>query len=266
MTAESVALQPGASLPVQVLVLVRRLVDEFLSEPIPLLGAFVFTPGFLVVQDGLLGGTDAVASAAGGDYFAFIVAGGVLMSTVVAGAAGFVMTRDKDDGYVDRLLTMPLSRAAIVLGPILFGAGYAVLNAAVVLSVCAVLGAAPASGLPGALAILLVAGCWGVAIASYMVVAAIVTGSIELVRMVDVAFFPALFLSPVVLPRDRFKGWTELIADLNPLTYAVEGIRALMVDGWDMSRLGPALAVSVGVVCLTVLAASAATSWAVARR
>ena len=50
-------------------------------------------------------------------------------------------------------------------------------------------------------------------------------------------FFPLLFLSPIFLPRDELKEWIQVFATVNPTTYALDGMRALMIDGWDVGEI-----------------------------
>jgi ABC-2 type transport system permease protein len=249
----------------QTAILSHRLFDELVATPVTLISGLVFTPVFLLVQHGVFGQSGGLQREAGGDYLAFIVPGGVLMATVVAGAAGFAVTRDKEDRYVERLLTMPVARTAIVLAPILFGALYGLANVAIVLAVAAALGASPATGLGGAALILVIGGLWSIGVAGYMVATALVTRSIEIVQRVDVAFFAALFVSTAFVPRDALGPWVGTIADLNPVRYAIDGVRSLFLHGWEPQRIAVALGVSVAFAYVSVVAAIVAT-WFSAQR
>jgi ABC-2 type transport system permease protein len=41
--------------------------------------------------------------------------------------------------------------------------------------------------------------------------------------------FPLLFISSAFLPLDVLPGWIQTVAVVNPITYGVDGIRALML-------------------------------------
>jgi ABC-2 type transport system permease protein len=237
------------------------MLQELIAQPAPLLGTLILAPGYLLIQNALFGGVAEVAPGVDDDYLGFIIPGAVLLSTLAAGNAGFAVLRDKEDRYFDRLLTMPLSAAAIAAAPLLFGAAFAVANAGLVLALAASLGHPPVSGLPGAAAVLLLAAVCGLAIAGFLVAVAIVTESMELLQLADLACFPILFLSPLTLPEDEFSGWLQVVASLNPATYVVRGIRALMYEGWAASRVLPAFAVAL--LCAGAMLALAA---AVSRR
>ena len=51
-------------------------------------------------------------------------------------------------------------------------------------------------------------------------------------RQATFLFFPALFLAPTFTPRYALKGWLETAAAFNPTTYVLEGMRAIMIEGW----------------------------------
>ena len=54
-------------------------------------------------------------------------------------------------------------------------------------------------------------------------------------------FFPLLFLSPAFAPKEYFDPWLEFLATINPVTYILEGMRTLVLEGWDWGQVGEAL-------------------------
>jgi ABC-2 type transport system permease protein len=262
--------QPGTvaplSLRAQAGVLTRRMLEELLAAPAPLIGTLILAPGYLLIQNALFGGVAETAPGVNGDYLTFIIPGAVLLTTLASGNAGFAVLRDKEDRYFDRLLTMPLSGVAIAAAPLLFGAAFAITNASLVLALVTILGHGPVTGPAGALAMLVIAGVWGLAIAGFLVTVAVVTESMELLQLADLACFPLLFLSPLTLPQAEFTGWLQTIASINPATYAVEGLRCLMYEGWDASRILPAVAVVALCAGAMLCLAAVATRRSTARR
>lgn len=251
-------------LPRQVLLLTRRLLEELLAEPAPLVGTLILAPGYLAFQDAVFGRVAAHATGVHGRYLTFIVPGAVLVATIAATNAGFAVLRDQNDRYLERLLTMPVSRVALVAAPLLFGGAFAVCNAATVLAVAAALGSTPVTGIAGTGAMLAVAALWGLSIAGVLVTVALFTSRIELVQLADLACFPLLFLSPLMLPRQDLGGWLRVVAAVNPTTYVVDGLRAIMRNGWDLAQIWPSFAVSVAcagaTLALAALAARRATT------
>jgi ABC-2 type transport system permease protein len=64
-----------------------------------------------------------------------------------------------------------------------------------------------------------------------------------------------LFLSSVNLPRNLIEqDWFRTIATYNPVSYLVEGVRSLIITGWDGEALargfGLALLLAVGSITL----------------
>ena len=81
------------------------------------------------------------------------------------------------------------------------------------------------------------------------------TGSGEAVQGVFLLFFVFLFLSSSSLPRNLIEqDWFRTIATYNPVSYLVEGVRSLIITGWDTEALllgfGIAGAIAVGAVAL----------------
>jgi ABC-2 type transport system permease protein len=67
-------------------------------------------------------------------------------------------------------------------------------------------------------------------------------------------FFPFAFLTTAFLPREALTGWLSTIATYNPVTYLLDGMRSLVLEGWDAHKLGVALVsiVGVGLVSFTL--------------
>ena len=75
------------------------------------------------------------------------------------------------------------------------------------------------------------------------------TGSGEAVQGMFPLFFVLLFLSSNALPRNLIEtDWFRTIATYNPVSYLIEGVRSLIITGWD----GEALALGFG--CATAIA------------
>ena len=84
-----------------------------------------------------------------------------------------------------------------------------------------------------------------VAFGSIGLFAALRIGSGEAVQGLFPVFFVFLFLSSMALPLrpDRRPTGSATIATVNPVSYLLEGIRSLLIEGWD----GEALALGFGI-------------------
>ncbi len=58
-------------------------------------------------------------------------------------------------------------------------------------------------------------------------------------------FFVLLFLSSAFFPRDLIEqDWFRTVATYNPVSYMVEGIRSLVITGWDAQALAQGFGVA----------------------
>ena len=71
---------------------------------------------------------------------------------------------------------------------------------------------------------------------------ALKTGNPAAVNSSFLLFFPFLFLTTSYVPKEQLSGWLKTVASWNPVTYLLEGLRALVYRGWDGTRLLQALA------------------------
>ncbi len=102
------------------------------------------------------------------------------------------------------------------------------------------------SGFGGAVVLVVLAAGMGLAFASFGAFVGIRTGSAQAVQGAFPLFFVLLFLSSANLPRELIEqDWFRTIATYNPVSYLVEGVRSLIITGWDGSALWPAALVVV---------------------
>lgn len=173
----------------------------------------------------------------------------------VAGSAsisGIVMIRDIESGYFDKLLLTPSPRLAIVLGRLFADAIRAIAFTAVILVVVSFVGAGMEAGALGYLAILALAGLFGAAYSGIGATIALRTGNAQAAQAGFLVFFPLLFLSPAFAPKEVFDPWMEFLASINPVTYLLEGMRALVLEGWEWDNLAGALGAVVGLGIVTI--------------
>jgi ABC-2 type transport system permease protein len=75
--------------------------------------------------------------------------------------------------------------------------------------------------------------------------------------------FVGLFLSSMNLPRNLIEtDWFRIVATFNPVSYLIEGVRSLIIEGWDAE----ALALGFGFAALIAVLSIAASAWAMRGR
>jgi ABC-2 type transport system permease protein len=176
---------------------------------------------------------------------------GVLFGSVTGGAA---LATDIELGFFDRLLASPTSRLSILLGRLAgagaFGAAQALFFTLVLLP----FGVTIDAGLIGIVVIVLSGAITAVAIGGFMAAMGLRTGSSEAVQGSFPLLFIALFFSSAFFPRETMQGVYQTIANLNPISYLVEGIRGLTIEGLTAANVAKALLVplSIGVVSFAI--------------
>jgi ABC-2 type transport system permease protein len=89
--------------------------------------------------------------------------------------------------------------------------------------------------------------------------AALRTGSGEAVQGLFPVFFVFLFLSSQALPRPLIEqDWFRTIATWNPVSYMLEGIRSVVITGWDRVALERGFAVAIVLCVVGIFGASRA--------
>lgn len=186
-------------------------------------------------------------------FLDFAVAGSVLQGVLIAGtSAGAAFASDMESGFFDRLVASPVSRWAILLGRLGASVTQGVVQGILFLGIAVLFGARVTGGVTGLLTLMLFAGLLAAAIGGIGVMLALRTGSAEAVQGTFPLFFVLLFFSSAFFPRETMTGWYKAIADVNPISFIVEGMRAQVIDGGAARETLVGLAFAVGFATLCV--------------
>jgi ABC-2 type transport system permease protein len=240
--------------------LARRSLLQTLRQPAMVVPSIVFPLVLVAVASGGLDSATSLPGFPGDSYLAFIIAvpfiQGPLFAMINAGSA---LARDVESGFLKRLAMTPVQRAAL-LGGQLVGVVAVSLGAAVVyLVVGFAAGVSVASGAAGVLVLLLLALLIAIAFAAVGALVGLRSGSGEAVQGMFPLFFVLLFLSSMYLPRPLIEqDWFRTIATYNPVSYLIEGIRSLIVTGWDAEALALGFGLAAVIAVAGIAAASAA--------
>jgi ABC-2 type transport system permease protein len=172
-------------------------------------------------------------------FLAFFLPFSFLQGALFAsGIAGTDLARDIDTGFLNRLALTPMRGSALLLGQIGGAIGLGTLQAVIYLTVGLIAGVHIDTGVAGALLILvlavLIAAGWG----TLGLWLALRTGSGEGVQSQFPLLFFATFISSMNLPRNLIEvSWFRDIATVNPVSYMIEGLRSLVITGWDAQAL-----------------------------
>lgn len=207
-------------------------------EPEALVPALIVPIFFFAVNVGALGDISSFAGV--DDFQAFQLPVAIVFAVTGVSRASALVT-DIQSGYFDRLLVSPVNRYSLLLGLMLADLALVVALSIPVLALGFILGVGFATGPLGVLAFLAIAGMWGLAFTGFPYAIALRTGNPAAVNSSFILFFPFAFLTTTFLPQDALTGWLSTVADYNPVTYLLAGLRALISDGWALGDVSLAV-------------------------
>ncbi len=252
----------------ETLALTKRLFIQLQRRPSTLIAGIIQPVMWLVLFGALFQNAPKELFGDGISYGRFLGAG-VIVFTAFAGAlnAGLPVMFDREFGFLNRLLVAPLaSRFSIVAASAIYIIALSLIQAVAIVAVSAFLGA----GLPNLVGLsiialivfLLVLGVTALSLG----LAFALPGHIELIAVIFVTNLPLLFASTALAPLAFMPRWLQVVASLNPLSYAIEPIRYLythsdwslasivMQAPWASISFGGALLVLIGFDAVVLLA------------
>ena len=175
-----------------------------------------------------------------------------IIFAVQGGSAGLNMVADIESGYLDKLLATPANRLVILIGAMSADFLRVMAQATLIVLVGVAAGMDFATGVPGALALILLSSLFGLAFSGIGFAVALKTGNAQSTQAVWFLFMPLMFLTTFFAPKEALSGWLETVATVNPMTYLLAGMRSLSMDGWDARDLGGAVLAVAGLGTISV--------------
>ena len=247
--------------------LARRSVVRTLRQPAMVVPSLVFPLILLAVNSGGLDSATQLPGFPTDSYLTFALAIAFVQGALFsANSAGTNVANDIETGFLNRLALTPLRRTALLLGQL---SGIVVLGLIQALSFLVVgltAGAELEAGVPGALTIVGLSVLISLGFGTLGAFVALRSGSGEAVQGIFPLLFAALFMSSMAMPRDLIEvDWFRAIATYNPVSYMLEAIRSLMIEGWDGEALTLGFGAAAGLVAVALAAASSALRTAMVR-
>ena len=238
----------------------RRSVVRTLRQPANIFFALAFPLMLLAVNAGGLQPATDLPGFPTDSFLAFALAvpfiQGALFSTMNAGTD---LARDIQTGFLNRLGLTPMRGVALIAGQLAGVVALAIAQSAVYLAAGLLAGVEIESGAPGALLMLGLSSLYALGFGTVGTLMALRTGSGESIQGLFPVLFMFLFLSSVNMPRDLMPiDWFRLAATANPVSYMVESIRSLVIEGWNWRALALGFGFAVGVTVVGLAASAAA--------
>lgn len=177
-------------------------------------------------------GLGPVFQAAGkGNYIEFLAPGVICMSLIFSAIFGGIQVIwDRQFGFLKETLVAPVSRVAIMIGRTLGGATVATLQGCIVLFITLFVGFHPYSLLliiPAILVMLLVATLFA---SLGMMIGSLLTDMQGFQLIMNFLVMPLFFLSGALFPLAGLPTVMIYITRIDPLSYGVDAMRALLID------------------------------------
>jgi ABC-2 type transport system permease protein len=196
----------------------------------PLMFLFVFGSGLSRSMGSLAG------SAANIDFEQFIFPGVIAMNVFFAAIFnGISLVYDREFGLLKEVLVAPVSRSAIAFGKTLGGATVATVQGTLVFVFAPLVGVR--------LTPMLVLKMWPLmfvaafALAAMGVAMAARMGSTESFQLVNqFVTFPLMFLSGIFFPLQGLPAWMNAVVKVNPISYAVDPLRRLVLEAQQLPQ------------------------------
>jgi ABC-2 type transport system permease protein len=231
-----------------------------MRQPAMVVPALTFPLLLLGINAGGLDSATRLPGFPSDSYLTFALGLTFVQGTMFAAmSAGTNVAMDIETGFFNRLSLTPLRRAALLVGQLSGVIVLALIQATTFLTVGLTAGSGLEAGPLGIPVIVAISLLTTLGFGSIGAFVALRTGSGETVQGLFPLFFATLFLSSMSLPRNVIEiDWFRTLATWNPVSYMLEGIRSLLIDGWNGEALALGFLASGGLAVLGLAAASSA--------
>jgi ABC-2 type transport system permease protein len=215
----------SAGLPASTIGIAGRGLRKFARTPQLVVVGTIQSALFLLIFRYVFGGA---ISAGGLDYVDFLVPGFITTGLLFAGmgaAAG--VAEDLEQGFVDRLRSLPIPRGAVLAGRAVADTAVTMWSLAVTSAVGFAVGFRLHGSPAGALAAVGLLLVFGFAFEWMFITLGLVAGTPQAAQGLALMVFPLTFVSSAYVPVASMPGWMQAFAERQPLTMMVDAVRAL---------------------------------------
>jgi ABC-2 type transport system permease protein len=236
----------------------RRAALRYVRTPQLIVMATLQMSLFFLIYRYMFGGALHVGSIPYVDYLVpGFIATGVLFSGIGAAVA---TAEDLDQGFVDRLRSLPIPRSSVLAARVTADTAILTLASAVTVAIAFAVGfRLHGSALDGLAAFGLVI-VFGFAFEWLFVTMGLLAGNAQAAQGMGMIVFPLAFVSSAYVPVASMPGWLQVFAKHQPLTDMVDAVRALtlgshaaVVPGQPASHyIARALVWTIGILAVAV--------------
>jgi len=229
-----------------------RAVVRFARQPSSWIPATVFPLLLVAVNSSAMARVATLPGVVppGATFLMYLLPAAIVQGVMFGGInGGSELATDIQTGFFDRLVSSPVSRPAILVGRLGGAMAFGAVQAVFFQLVLWPFGADVEGGIPGRLVLVVVAVLLSLGLGAVAAGLAARTGQAEAVQGFFPLIFILLFLSSAFFPTELMSGVYQKVAEANPLSWLVNGMRYQVLYGFSWSEA----ATSIG-VCLVICA------------
>ncbi|MEM2092756.1 MAG: ABC transporter permease [Candidatus Bathyarchaeia archaeon] len=175
------------------------------------------------------------------DYFSYMAVGMVSMIVMTTTMfSGMSIVWDRRLGFLDKVVSTPVPRAAIIFAKVLNATLRAIFQATVILALAYLLGLQLSSTftLLNLLGVYAAIFLLGVGLSSVFIAFSLRSTRMERpMQIISLITMPLMFASNTFFPISLMPDWIQAVARVNPLTYLTDAVRQLTILPLDTSTL-----------------------------
>jgi ABC transporter DrrB family efflux protein len=211
------------------LTITRRNLLVWMRVPAYLVFTVIQPVMFVLLFRYVFGGAIHVA----GNYVNFLMPGIIAQTAAFATfGTAIALAQELKKGVIDRLRSMPMARSAVLAGRLVADTGRMLVTILIIVGVGYAVGFRFTNGVVPAIAMVVLATVFGLAICCISAYTGLAIGDEESVQAFGLIWlFPLTFLSSAFVPIATMPGWLQAFANNQPVTYVIDTMRALALGG-----------------------------------
>ena len=190
----------------------------------------------------------------GVSYINYLIPG-TLVWVAVFGATqtGAALAEDLSKGMIDRFRTLPMAKGAFLAGRTISDTVRNLFLVVLVMGVGTIIGFRFQNGPIAAIGAIFIAVLFGLAFSWISATIGLFLKDVESVQTAGLVWvFPLMFVSSLFVPVETMPGALQIIAQLNPVTVAIDSVRGLAVGGVFVPRVLESLLWVAGILAVFV--------------
>jgi ABC-2 type transport system permease protein len=235
--------------------MVKRSLRHIRHDPEQLLNVTIQPVLIVVLMKFLFGG--AIRTGTQESYINFVVPGVFIVAAAFAAITTTTsVAADMLEGVIDRFRTLPIAKSSVITGHVIADLARSLAGLAVTIAVGFAVGFRPAAGLGG----------WATAVAVILLVTlalswlaaliGLLGKSLEVAQQLGAIIIIPIFFSSALVPTATMPSWLRVVTANQPVTQAVDTLRALLLNRPAGNHLWLALAEFGGIVVIAFILAS----------